>query len=63
MPHLYELSAQMKGLQKLVDSGDMSADDLVDTIDGLTGDLMAKGGDVCSLWLTWQATSPRLKAR
>ena len=43
---LYELSEQMKGLQKLVDSGDMSADDLADTIDGLTGDLMAKGGDV-----------------
>lgn len=46
MPHLYELSAQMKGLQLLIDDGEMSADDLADTLEGLTGDLKAKGSDV-----------------
>lgn len=46
MPHLYELTDQMKGLQKLIDSGDMSADDLGDTLEGLEGDIVAKGKDV-----------------
>ena len=43
---LYELSAQMKGLQLLIDDGEMTAADLADTLEGLTGDLMDKGGDV-----------------
>ncbi len=46
MPHLYELSTQMKGLQLLIDGGEMSADVLADTLQGLTGDLVAKGKDV-----------------
>ncbi|MBU8921809.1 MAG: siphovirus Gp157 family protein [Bacteroidales bacterium] len=46
MPHLYELTDQFKGLQSLIDSGEMSADDLADTIEGLSGDLVAKGCDV-----------------
>ena len=46
MPHLYELTDQFKGLQKLIDDGEMSADDLADTIEGLSGDLKAKGKDV-----------------
>ncbi len=46
MPHLYELTDQMKGLQLLIDDGEMSADDLADTLEGLAGDLVAKGKDV-----------------
>ncbi len=46
MPHLYELTEQMKGLQKLIDDGDMSSDDLADTIEGIEGDLQSKGKDV-----------------
>ncbi len=46
MPHLYELTDQFKGLQTMIDNGDMSADDLADTLEGLTGDLVAKGKDV-----------------
>ena len=44
--HLYELTEQFKGLQSLMDSGEMSADELGDTIEGLSGDLLAKGKDV-----------------
>jgi len=46
MPHLYELADQMKGLQQLIDSGEMTADGLSDTLEGLSGDIAAKGGDV-----------------
>lgn len=46
MPHLYELTKQMQGLQLLIDDGEMSADDLSDTLEGLAGDLMSKGKDV-----------------
>ena len=46
MPHMYELTEQMKGLQLLIDDGEMSAEDLADTLEGLSGDLLAKGKDV-----------------
>ena len=46
MPHMYELTKQMKGLQELMESGEVSQDDLADTLEGLSGDLMAKGQDV-----------------
>lgn len=46
MPHLYELTKQMQGLQLLIDGGEMSADDLSDTLEGLAGDLMSKGKNV-----------------
>ena len=46
MPHMYELTEQMKGLQSLIENGDMSEEDLADTLEGLSGDLMAKGKDV-----------------
>ena len=43
---LYELTEQMKGLQLLIDDGEMSATDLADTLEGLTGDLQAKASDI-----------------
>lgn len=46
MPHMYELSKQMQGLQSLIDEGEMDAETLQDTLDGLTTDLQVKGEGV-----------------
>ena len=46
MPHMYEITAQFKGLQALIEDGEMDADTLKDTLDGLNTDLMEKGQDV-----------------
>jgi chaperonin cofactor prefoldin len=43
MPHLYELTEQFRGLQEFIESGEMSLEDLQDTLEGLTGDVQAKG--------------------
>jgi len=44
MPHLYEITEQMRGLQRLMEDEDtpLSADVLTDSLDGLVGDLEAK---------------------
>ena len=41
--HLYELTTQMQGLQALIDSGEMAEIDLLDTMEGLQGDIQDKG--------------------
>lgn len=46
MPQLYILAEQMQGLQALIDEGEMDAETLHDTLDGLTTDLQAKGEGV-----------------
>jgi len=46
MTHLYLLTEQMQGLQALIDEGEMDAETLQDTLDGLTTDLQAKGEGV-----------------
>ena len=46
MPHMYELTEQMKGLQALIESGEMDSEILQDTMDGLNTDLLDKGQDV-----------------
>ena len=46
MPHMYELTQQMEGLQALIETGEMDAEMLQDTLDGLNTDLMDKGQDV-----------------
>ena len=47
--HLYELTDQMRGLQSLIESGEMSMDDLQDTLEGLEGDIIAKGQGTLSV--------------
>ena len=42
MGHLYEMTGQMIGLQKLIEDGEMDEDTLRDTLDGLTGDIQVK---------------------
>ena len=46
MPHMYELTTQMEGLQALIEEGELDAETLQDTLDGLNTDLMEKGQDV-----------------
>jgi len=46
MPHMYEMTEQMQGLQALIDEGEMDAETLHDTLDGLTTDLQEKGQGV-----------------
>ncbi len=46
MPHLYELTAQMQGLQALIDEGELDAETLQDTLEGLGTDLQEKGENV-----------------
>ena len=46
MPHMYEITEQFKGLQALIEEGEMDAETLKDTLDGLNTDLMEKGQDV-----------------
>jgi hypothetical protein len=46
MTKLYELSDQMRGLQRLIDEGEVDAEVLQDTLEGLQGDLQAKGSSV-----------------
>jgi len=46
MPHMYELTKQFKGLQELIEEGEMDAETLKDTLDGLNTDLKEKGQDV-----------------
>jgi len=46
MPHLYELTEQMKGLQALIDEGELDPEMLQDTLEGLNTDLVEKGQDV-----------------
>ena len=46
MTKLYELSDQMRGLQRLIDEGEVDADVLQDTLEGLEGDIKAKGTSV-----------------
>lgn len=41
--HLYELSKQHQGLMALIEDGEMDAETLQDTLEGLEGDLTAKG--------------------
>ena len=43
---LYELSEQMQGLQALIEEGEMDAQTLEDTLDGLSADLQEKGEGV-----------------
>ena len=43
---LYELTDQFKGLQALMEDGELDATTLQDTLDGLNTDLKAKGQDV-----------------
>ena len=43
MKHLYELSDQMKGLQEMIAGSDMDPEIFHDTMEGLTGDIIAKG--------------------
>jgi len=45
---LYELSQQMLGLSRLIDEGEMDAETLQDTLDGLEGDLQAKAEGLLS---------------
>jgi len=42
MPHLYEITGQYIGLQRLMEDGEMDADALQATLEGLEGDLQAK---------------------
>lgn len=46
MPHMYLLTEQMQGLQVLIDEGEIDAETLQDTLDGLTTDLQEKGQGV-----------------
>lgn len=46
MPHMYELTEQFKGLQALIESGEMDAETLKDTMDGLGTDIQEKAQDV-----------------
>lgn len=41
--HLYELTDQMRGLQALIDEGTMDQETLDATLEGLEGDIQAKG--------------------
>jgi hypothetical protein len=43
MRHLYELSDQYRGLMRLIDSGEVDPQALEDTLEGLQGDIQAKG--------------------
>ena len=42
MTHLYELSNQMVGLQRLMEEDDLDPQVLEDTLDGLKGDIQVK---------------------
>lgn len=42
MTHLYQLTSQMIGLQKLIEDGEMEPQALQDTLDGLEGDIQIK---------------------
>jgi len=46
MPHLYQLTEQFTGLQLLIDDGDLDAETLADTLDGLNTDLREKAQNV-----------------
>ena len=41
--HLYELTDQMRGLQDLIEEGEMDQVTLADTLEGLEGDIQSKG--------------------
>ena len=43
---MYQLTEQFKGLQSLIDEGEIDAETLQDTLDGLNTDIKAKGQDV-----------------
>lgn len=46
MPHLYELTAQMKGLQAMMDEGALDEQTMQDTLEGLETDIREKGEGV-----------------
>ena len=48
MSHLYELTGQMIGLQRLIEDGEMDDEALQDTLEGLEGDLQAKAEGLLS---------------
>jgi hypothetical protein len=45
MTHLYELSAQMRGLQEMMETGELDEQTLADTMEGLEGDIQVKGAN------------------
>ncbi len=55
MKHLYELTSQMRGLQSLLESGELSADELADTFEALEGDIQAKGAGALSVLANLQS--------
>lgn len=44
--HLYDLTAKVKGLQKLVDEGELTADAIADTMDGLELEVAEKANQI-----------------
>jgi len=42
MAHLYEMTGQLIGLQRLIEDGEMDEQTLADTLDGLQGDIKVK---------------------
>jgi hypothetical protein len=55
--HLYELTDQMRGLQHLIDQGELSLEVLHDTLEGLEGDIQAKGKGTLEFMANLQASA------
>lgn len=49
MSSIFELTSQQAELEKLVENGDLSAEDTADTFEGMTGQLNDKINDYCKV--------------
>jgi len=60
-PHLYELAAQFQSLNALLDSDDMPPEVVLDTLDGLEGDIRNKAVAVAHVILSMEAMAGNIE--